>query len=76
MMRQAATAMPWMSWHRPLVRDAAVGGEPEAAAQMATLTALGLYFKHNWQHALCWLVIAAERHWAPARDQRERAQSN
>jgi prolyl 4-hydroxylase len=51
------------------LRDAALRGEPEAAARMATLTALGLYFNQSWQDALRWLSIAAERHWTAAKGQ-------
>jgi hypothetical protein len=51
------------------LHEAAVEGEPEAAARLAALTALGHYFKHNWHDALRWLMVAAERGWEPARGQ-------
>jgi prolyl 4-hydroxylase len=51
------------------LHEAAVAGEPEAAARLAALTALGHYFKHSWQAALRWLMVAAERGWEPARGQ-------
>ncbi len=51
------------------LHEAAMEGEPEAAARMAALTALGHYFKHSWQGALRWLMVAAERGWEPARGQ-------
>jgi prolyl 4-hydroxylase len=49
--------------------EAAVAGEPEAAARIAALTALGLYCKQSWHEALRWLSVAAQRHWQPARGQ-------
>jgi hypothetical protein len=51
------------------VHEAAVEGEPEAAARMAALTALGHSFKQSWQGAVRWLMLAAERGWEPARSQ-------
>jgi len=51
------------------LHEAAVAGEPEAAARVAALTALGHLFKHSWQEALRWLLISAERGWEPARGQ-------
>lgn len=52
-----------------ILHEAALAGEPEAAARMAALTALGHYFKPSWQGALKWLMVAAERGWEPARGQ-------
>jgi hypothetical protein len=49
--------------------DAANGGDPEAAARIAALTALGLYLKPNLREALRWLAVAAERGWQPAQGQ-------
>jgi prolyl 4-hydroxylase len=49
--------------------EAATQGEPEAAARIAALTALGLYCKQSWHEALRWLTVAAQRHWQPARGQ-------
>ncbi len=49
--------------------EAAAQGEPEAAARIAALTALGLYCKQSWHEALRWLTVAAQRHWQPARGQ-------
>jgi prolyl 4-hydroxylase len=51
------------------LHEAAVSGEPEAAARIAALIALGHFFKQNWQEALRWLMVAAERRWQPAREQ-------
>lgn len=51
------------------LQEAALQGEPEAAARIAALTALGLYCKQSWQEALRWLTVAAERHWQPAQEQ-------
>jgi hypothetical protein len=47
--------------------EAAVKGEAEAAARMATLTALGVCCQQSWSEALQWLVVAAERQWPAAR---------
>jgi prolyl 4-hydroxylase len=49
--------------------DAANQGDAEAAARIAALTVLGLYFKPSWPDALRWLVVAAERGWPPAQGQ-------
>ena len=49
--------------------DAANRGDPEAAARIAALTALGLYLKPNLRDALRWLALAAERGWSPAQGQ-------
>ena len=49
--------------------DAANRGDPEAAARIAALAALGLYIKPNLRDALRWLAVAAERGWQPARGQ-------
>src|SRR6185437_4648789 len=51
------------------ILDAANGGDPEAAARIAALTALGLYLKPDLREALRWLSVAAERGWAPAQGQ-------
>lgn len=51
------------------LHDAARQGDAEAAARMAALTALGLYFTPGWNDALRWLVVAADRNWQPARAQ-------
>lgn len=51
------------------LQDAALRGGAEAAARMASLAALGLYCTQNWQQALRWLILAAERHWQPAHRQ-------
>lgn len=51
------------------LNEAAIEGEPEAAARMAALTALGHYFKPSWPEALRWLMVAADRGWQPARAQ-------
>ena len=51
------------------LQEAATEGEPEAAARIAALTALGLYCRQSWQEALRWLTIAAERRWQPAQGQ-------
>jgi prolyl 4-hydroxylase len=51
------------------LHEAAVQGEPEAAARMAALTALGHCCKQSWPQALRWLMVAAERGWQPAREQ-------
>jgi prolyl 4-hydroxylase len=51
------------------LHEAAVAGDPEAAARLAALTGLGHLFKHSWQEALRWLMVAAERGWEPARGQ-------
>ncbi len=51
------------------VLEAAVKGEPEAAARMAALSALGVCCTQSWTEALRWLVVAAERQWQPAREQ-------
>lgn len=51
------------------ILDAANGGDPEAAARIAALTALGLYLKPDLREALRWLTVAAERGWQPARGQ-------
>lgn len=49
--------------------DAAERGDPEAAARIAALTALGLYLKPDLRDALRWLAVAAGRGWQPARGQ-------
>src|SRR5215469_13106103 len=49
--------------------DAANQGDAEAAARIAALTGLGLYFRPNWREALRWLIVAAERQWQPAQGQ-------
>jgi hypothetical protein len=49
--------------------DAANQGDAEAAARIAALTVLGLYFKPSWPDALRWLIVAAERQWLPAQGQ-------
>ncbi|MGC1458496.1 MAG: 2OG-Fe(II) oxygenase [Steroidobacteraceae bacterium] len=49
--------------------EAATKGEAEAAARMATLTALGVCCKQSWPEALRWLIVAAERQWQLARGQ-------
>lgn len=49
--------------------DAANRGDPEAAARIAALTALGLYLKPNLRDALRWLTVAAERGWQLAQGQ-------
>ncbi|MEJ0007438.1 MAG: 2OG-Fe(II) oxygenase [Steroidobacteraceae bacterium] len=51
------------------ILDAANQGDGEAAARIAALTALGLYCTQNWQDALRWLGVAAQRGWEPARGQ-------
>jgi hypothetical protein len=51
------------------VHEAALEGEPEAAARLAALTGLGHFFRQNWHEALRWLVVAAQRGWVPAREQ-------
>ncbi len=51
------------------LHDAARHGDAEAAARMAALTALGLYFTPSWNDALRWLALAADRGWHPARTQ-------
>jgi prolyl 4-hydroxylase len=49
--------------------DAANRGDPEAAARIAALTALGLYLKPDLRDALRWLTVAADRGWQPAQGQ-------
>ena len=52
-----------------LLQEAAVAGEPEAAARIAALTALGHHFRQDWEGGLRWLAAAAKRGWEPAREQ-------
>ena len=52
-----------------LLHDAARQGDADAAARMASLSALGLYFRQSWDDALRWLLTAAERGWQPAQAQ-------
>ncbi len=49
--------------------ESATKGEAEAAARIATLTALGVCCRQSWPEALRWLVVAAERQWPLARGQ-------
>ena len=51
------------------LQEAAVAGEPEAAARIAALTALGHHFRQSWEGGLRWLAAAAQRGWEPARHQ-------
>lgn len=52
-----------------LLIDAAKGGHAEAAAKLATLTALGAHVQQSWPGALQLLVLAAERGSESARGQ-------
>ena len=51
------------------LQEAAVAGDPEAAARIAALTALGHHFRQDWEGGLRWLAAAAKRGWEPAREQ-------
>jgi prolyl 4-hydroxylase len=51
------------------IGEAATKGDAEAAARVASLTAMGLYRPQNWREAQQWLGVAADRGWQPAREQ-------
>ncbi|HUQ53705.1 MAG TPA: 2OG-Fe(II) oxygenase [Gammaproteobacteria bacterium] len=52
-----------------LIRAAAELGGAEAAAQLAVLSAIGMFVNQSWEAALAALTFAAERGWPAARRQ-------
>jgi prolyl 4-hydroxylase len=52
-----------------LIRAAAHLGGAEAAAQLAVLSAIGMFVEQNWEAALAALAFAAERGWYAAQRQ-------
>jgi hypothetical protein len=52
-----------------LIRTATHLGGAEAAAQLAVLSAIGMFVEQSWQAALMALAVSAERGWAAAQSQ-------
>jgi prolyl 4-hydroxylase len=52
-----------------LIRTAANLGGAEAAAQLAVLSAIGMFTEQNWEAALAALTFSAERGWSQAQRQ-------
>jgi prolyl 4-hydroxylase len=52
-----------------LIRTAAHLGGAEAAAQLAVLSAVGMFIEQSWEEALAALTFSAERGWSAAQGQ-------